>query len=267
MSSYSDKLDAMQVLRRPVIEQAAGLIGVRPGAKGLDVGCGNGLQTLLFAEMCGPGGLVRGLDPSYELIALARENASKANLDQNTEFIIGLAEDMPLESNSLDWAVSIDCIGYGSRDFKRAIAEMARVVRPGGVLALMAWGGQQILGGHALLEAKLNATPGGLSPYTASTGPDSHFLGVSGGLTAAGIVNIQAKALSVTFGAPLNEIERNAVMSLLDMRWPDAEHHLDSEELELFQGLTNPDSPGFLLGRPNYCGMFFYTLFWGLKEE
>ena len=266
MSSYSDKLDAMQVLRRPVIEQAARQFGVRPGDKGLDVGCGNGLQTLLFAEMCGPEGLVRGLDPSEELIGLAQANAREANFEQNTEFIKGRAEDMPLESGSYDWAVSIDCIGYGNRNFKRAIAEMARVIRPGGVMALMAWGGQQILGGHALLEAKLNATPGGLAPYTASTGPESHFLGIGGRLATAGIGDIRAATLAATITAPVNEIEKRALVSLMDMRWPDAGQHLDAEETARLRGLTNPDSAGFVLDRPDYCGLFFYSLFWGVKK-
>lgn len=265
MSSYSNKLDAMQVLRHPIIEQAARSVGIRPGSKGLDVGCGNGLQTLLFAEMCGPDGSVTGLDASAELIDLARQNTPQAGIGQCTEFIKGQAGDMPFRANTFDWTISIDCIGYGARSFEKEIREMARVARPGGVVALMAWTGQQILGGHALLEAKLNATPDGLAPHTTTTDPSIHFLGCGSRLSAAGIVNIQAKTMAATFIGPLDVAEQKALVSLINMRWPNAHKYLDEQELNLLHELGNHDSKEYLLNSNAYCGMFFYTLLWGTK--
>lgn len=266
MSEYSEQIDAMQVLRRPIIERAAGLIGIGPGTKGLDVGCGNGLQSMIFARMSQPGGTVNCLDASAELLEIARRNASEGSLGHNLDFTQARAADMPFEDDRFDWAVSIDCVGYGTGSFTEEISEMARVTRPGGIVALMAWTGQQILGGHAMLEAKLNATPAGLAPYRADTTPQNHFLGIAGRMRAAGLTNISAETICADFSGPLDQARQAALGSLMRMRWPNSSAYLSRSEQAILRSLSDPASPQFLLDKPDYHGMFFYLLFRGEKS-
>lgn len=103
---------------------------LRPGEVVLDLGSGGGLDVLLAARRVGPTGHVYGLDASPDMLALARDHAAQAGLD-NVEFRHGYLEDLPLPNSSVDVVIS-NCVINLSADKPRALAEAARVLRPGG---------------------------------------------------------------------------------------------------------------------------------------
>jgi SAM-dependent methyltransferase len=107
---------------------------LKAGDTVLDLGCGGGLDVLLSARRVGPTGHVYGLDASPDMIALARRNASQAGVS-NVEFLTGYLEDVPLPAASLDVIIS-NCVINLSTDKPRALAEAARVLRPGGRLGI-----------------------------------------------------------------------------------------------------------------------------------
>ena len=100
----------------------------------LDLGSGGGLDVLLSARRVGPGGKVFGLDMTDEMLELARANARAAGVG-NVEFVKGLIEDVPLPADAVDVVIS-NCVISLSADKGRVFAEAARVLRPGGRLAL-----------------------------------------------------------------------------------------------------------------------------------
>jgi demethylmenaquinone methyltransferase/2-methoxy-6-polyprenyl-1,4-benzoquinol methylase len=113
---------------------------LRPGMRVLDVATGTGKLALAAARGVGPTGEVIGLDASERMLARARRaTAEAARPDAAAAPIRWLRADamaMPLGDASFD-AVTI---GFGLRnmpDFDGALAEMARVLRPGGRLALL----------------------------------------------------------------------------------------------------------------------------------
>ncbi len=83
-----------------IVELAAS----RPGEQVLDVGCGTGSLALAFKRSVGPTGSVHGIDPSPEMIEVARRNASKAGAQVN--FQHGLGEAIPFPSGTFDLVVS-----------------------------------------------------------------------------------------------------------------------------------------------------------------
>lgn len=103
---------------------------VKPGEVVLDLGSGAGLDVLLAAKKVGPEGKVIGLDMTAEMIEKARENARKAGA-ANVEFRLGEMEDMPVESESVDWIIS-NCVINLSPDKKKVFQEALRVLKPGG---------------------------------------------------------------------------------------------------------------------------------------
>ncbi len=107
---------------------------LQEGETVLDLGSGGGIDVLLSARRVGPTGWAHGLDMTDEMLALARENARRAGVE-NVEFHKGYIEDIPLPDASVDVVIS-NCVINLSGDKPRVLAEVARVLRPGGRFAV-----------------------------------------------------------------------------------------------------------------------------------
>jgi SAM-dependent methyltransferase len=77
------------------------LAELKEGETVLDLGSGGGIDVLLSARRVGPSGKAYGLDMTDEMLALARENQSRAAV-RNVEFLKGEIEHIPLSDNSID---------------------------------------------------------------------------------------------------------------------------------------------------------------------
>jgi demethylmenaquinone methyltransferase/2-methoxy-6-polyprenyl-1,4-benzoquinol methylase len=111
-------------------ERAAGMAGLGPGDRALDVATGTGDLAMALAERVGPDGEVVGSDFSEAMLELARRKAP------GIRFETANALDLPYEDDSFDAAT----VGFGARNFSdlpRGLREMARVVRPGGRVVVL----------------------------------------------------------------------------------------------------------------------------------
>ena len=96
----------------------------------LDLGSGGGIDVILSAKRVGPTGTAYGLDMTDEMLALAQHNAAKAGIT-NVHFLKGVIEQIPLPANSIDVVIS-NCVINLSTDKAAVLAEIARVLKPGG---------------------------------------------------------------------------------------------------------------------------------------
>ena len=99
----------------------------------IDIGCGTGVLSSAILERCAPARVV-GLDPSEPFIETARSRIA----DRRLQCRIGNAETLPYADDEFDMAVCGLVLNFVADKFK-AVSEMARVARPGGVVALYVW--------------------------------------------------------------------------------------------------------------------------------
>jgi arsenite methyltransferase len=100
----------------------------------LDLGSGGGIDVILSAKRVGPTGLAFGLDMTDEMLALARQNAQDADVP-NAIFLKGVIEQIPLPADSVDVVIS-NCVVNLSTDKPAVVAEIARVLKPGGRIGI-----------------------------------------------------------------------------------------------------------------------------------
>lgn len=107
---------------------------LRAGERVLDLGSGGGIDVLLSARRVGETGFAYGVDMTDEMLELARANAAKAGAT-NVEFLKGTIEDVPLPDAAVDVVIS-NCVINLSVDKPRVLAEMYRVLTPGGRIGI-----------------------------------------------------------------------------------------------------------------------------------
>jgi SAM-dependent methyltransferase len=100
----------------------------------LDLGSGGGIDVILSARRVGPTGTAYGVDMTDEMLALAQRNAREAAVT-NVHFLKGLIEQIPLPADSVDVVIS-NCVINLSTDKPAVLAEISRVLRPGGRLGI-----------------------------------------------------------------------------------------------------------------------------------
>jgi len=110
------------LLNAPMLLEAGDVDGKRV----LDVGCGEGRFCRMLAQR---GAVVTGLDPTPELLDEARRQ------DPSGAYRQGIAESLPFEAGAFDLVISYITL-VDIPDFRAAIAEMVRVLRPGGQLLI-----------------------------------------------------------------------------------------------------------------------------------
>jgi arsenite methyltransferase len=111
--------------RRALAQQA---LAAQPGDAVLDVGCGPGFYVVDILDIVGENGAVTGVDASAAMLAIA---ARKAGDRPNVRLLEGEATKLPVGDASFDRAISVQVFEYLS-DVDAALAELMRVVRPGG---------------------------------------------------------------------------------------------------------------------------------------
>jgi len=107
---------------------------IQPGERVLDLGSGSGTDSFAAATLTGATGQVTGIDMTKAQLAKAERLRAAANLDQ-VRFVEGHIEDVPLPDGSCDVVVSNGVINLAA-DKSAVFSEVARVLAPGGRLAL-----------------------------------------------------------------------------------------------------------------------------------
>lgn len=260
----ANMLYCMEPLRRPILQAILSSFRPPPGSRGLDVGCGIGLQALLLAQAAGPRAHVAGLDISTSFLETARALAGQAGLADRVSFREGSWDQLPYEDRTFDWVWSMDAAGYAPYEPVTTVRELVRVIKPGGRLVLAFWSSQCLLPGYPALEARLNASPAGIAPFTLDGQPEAHYLNALGWMREADLVDARVETFVRTVSAPLDLDLREALTALFAMRWGTAEADVSPEDWQAYLRLCQAGSHDSILNSPAYSAFVTYSVFSGM---
>lgn len=117
-------------------ERTIALAHIVPGESVLEVGCGTGEIALRAKVRSGPRGSVAGIDPSPEMIGVARQKAARAHLD--VDYRVASVEALPFADAAFDVVLSSLMMHHLPEGLKpRALAEIRRVLKSGGRLLVV----------------------------------------------------------------------------------------------------------------------------------
>jgi SAM-dependent methyltransferase len=113
----------------PAWRALAEVAGVGPGSRVLDVGCGSG-EFLAYLD--GIGASAAGVDPEPDMVAIARARVPRADVR------LGTAEELPWPDAAFDLVTAVNALQF-AEDTDDAVAELARVTVPGGLVGVANW--------------------------------------------------------------------------------------------------------------------------------
>jgi arsenite methyltransferase len=177
-------------------------LALSPSSCLLDVATGTGASALRAARDCGC--RVIGLDLGAHGIAAATEAACAANLESRTRFVVGDAEALPLDEASVD-AVLCECALCLFPDPASALAEVVRVLRPGGRLALSDVTCEE----PAALPAELRGTIG----HVACLASARSLTALTATVAASGLHVLDTAPVNGAFGELLEQVESRLRMA------------------------------------------------------
>ena len=160
-----------------------------PGLRWIDVGCGNGAFTELLVERCAPAE-VQGIDPSEAQLAFARARPAA----RGVEFRQGDAMALPFSQDRFDAAVMALVIFF-IPDPAKGVAEIVRVVCPGGTVATYVW--DMFGGGFPLepIQAEMGAM--GLKRVLPPSSNASRMQALRSLWTSAGLNAVETQEITV----------------------------------------------------------------------
>jgi SAM-dependent methyltransferase len=217
-------------------------LAARPGLKWIDVGCGNGAFTELIVERCAPAE-VQGIDPSEGQLAFARKRPAA----RVAKFSRGDALSLPFPADAFDVAAMALVISFVPDPIK-GVAEMVRVVRPGGIVAAYVW--DMLGGGYPWEPIRIEMRAMGLS-FLSSPGPEASRIEALRDLwTGAGLDAVETQDITVqrTF-ADFDDFWTISVSS------PSAQPTIAAmplNDIELLKGRVRARLPGDVEGRITY---------------
>ncbi len=139
-------------------EEFVGRLGIEPGMRVLDVACGTGNTAIPAAKL---GAQVTGVDIAANLLGQARVRAAEEGV--SVIFDEGDAEKLPYEDGSFDAVVTMFGAMFAPR-FKLVASEMARVLTPGGLVAMANWNPASFTGKMFRLSSQFVPPPEGIAP-------------------------------------------------------------------------------------------------------
>jgi ubiquinone/menaquinone biosynthesis C-methylase UbiE len=237
---------------RELEEIIAGL-PLRPGDRVLDLACGDGSYSRWLARRVGADGLVLAADISAEFLAMAQKEVGPTQAAGVIQFVQADLDQFPMSGHGLDLAWCAQSL-YSLPDPVEAVRRMARVVRPGGYVAVFENDEFHHVQFPWPVEIELALKKAELESFVATASrPRKYYVGreLLRVFREAGLERRRVNAIAFTRQAPLDEPSRAFFAEYLDDLRQRVRPHLESSVYAVFDRLANPRSPHCLLESPD----------------
>lgn len=219
----------------------------------LDLACGDGFYTRRIAARLGPEGSITGVDLNLAYLAEAAQEARRHHGRAPIDFVAASFDRLPFPDGSFDLVWCAQSL-YSLPDPAVAIAHMARMLRPGGRVAVLENDTlhQVFLPWPVALELPLRAAE--LRSFReGSRNSSKYYVGrrLPSLLAAAGLQPLRMTTHAFDRQAPLGAAERDLLQCYLDEVAERVTPHLEATLLHDLRQLIEPGSPRHLLGQPH----------------
>lgn len=262
---FTASLERMNRFQEPEARALIADLGLPPGSRGLDVGCGVGLYALWLAEAVGARGRVTGIEPGADRVDAARALVGAAPGGDRVEFRTGDATALDFPDASFDWVWCGDVLHH-IQDTQGALKQMVRVLRPGGLLVIKESQAlpAMFLPGHPELEKRLQQAEIARSKDEAGERSfQERRQRTPESLREAGLAAIAVRTYLLTRRAPLDTAARDYIQrTVFDRNWgARLDAFLDPADRARRAGLCDAGAPGAALASPDYYCLYPISVF------
>ena len=262
---YSRKLQLFNRHAEPELRSAIDGLGLLPGMRVLDAGCGTGEALHWLARGVGAEGSVTGMDLSAAHVAIARATAP-----QGAQVLQGDLQQAPLPAASFDLIWCVNTINHVHEPLP-ALAALLRLLRPGGRLALgqsallpemyFAWDARLERLTHAALRQYY------LNRYGLDERRLTAIRAIAGLLRDAGLQKVAVRTLAIERLSPLDAATREYLQEAIfrDTWGERLRPYLEEADHAQLTRLCDPQHAGFALERPDFHFIQSFTLAVGTR--
>ena len=235
----------------------------------LDLACGDGFYARRIAERLGSGGVITGVDINLAYLSEASEEAFRQSGRAKIDFVAASFDRLPFPDDTFDLVWCAQSL-YTLPDPVVAVGYMARVLRPGGLVAVLENDTlhQVFLPWPVRLELPLRAAE--LRSFLeGSRNSSKYYVGrrLPAILAAAGLEPLRMTTHAFDRQAPLGEEEHELLQSYLEEVAERVAPYLDAALLQELRQLVDPGSPQHLLRQPYLTMTWLSVLAFGRKRS
>lgn len=250
---YSSHLSSFHRAFAPELQAIVDGLPIGPGMRVLDLGSGDGFYTRRIAGRLGSQGSITGVDINLPYLAEARAVAPRVEGGAAIDFVAAAFDRLPFPERTFDLVWCAQSL-YSLPDPVVALGHMARVLRPGGLVAVLENDSlhQVFLPWPVALELPLRAAE--LKFFQEGGGKSTrYYVGrrLPAILAAAGLEPLSMTSHAFDRQAPMGEAERELLQSYLEQVAERVAEHLDPSSLQELRDLADPRSSQHLLERPH----------------
>jgi SAM-dependent methyltransferase len=256
-------LDAHFETCRPEYEAMLRSVGLQRDWRVLDAACGSGSFLPLIAELVGPGGAIAAFDLAPDNVERARAQLADGPRRPPVEVRVASLTALPYADGAFDAAWCANALEYLSDDeLAISLAELRRVVRPGGLVAIKdADGGLWLFapGDPTLLPRAWEAAGRVSAPFRGTLRSRT----MRRHLERVGLVNVWQRATLIELWAPLQPVQRQYIGQWLTMLGTLAEQGgVPEGDRAFWERQQDPDAPDHLVNQPDlfWCEGHFVTV-------
>jgi ubiquinone/menaquinone biosynthesis C-methylase UbiE len=269
LPEYDHQLSGFHRAFERELQAIVNALPLRADMRVLDLACGDGFYTRRIAERLGSGGCITGADISLPYVTEARDEASRQSGRAEIDFVVASFDRLPFPDDTFDFVWCAQSL-YTLPDPVVAIGHMARVLRPGGLVAVLENDTlhQVFLPWPVSLELPLRAAE--LRSFLeGSRNSSKYYIGrrLPAALAAAGLEPLPMTTHAFDRQAPLGQAEQELLQSYLEEVAERVAPYLDAALLGELRQLVDSRSPKHLLEQPHLTMTWLNVLAFGRKRS